>query len=175
MASPIKTGSHLDSARLACEHRRRVLMALGALAISPRVAALTERSPLPTRFDPARDPARDLDTALQMARTTRRRVLAEVGGEWCTWCHIMDHFFAANPDLAKMRDANFIVLRINFSKENQNQAFLARWPKVAGYPHFFVLDANGRLLHSQDTSALEATKNYDPAAFRAFLLEWSPR
>jgi hypothetical protein len=31
------------------------------------------------------------------------------------------------------------------------------------------------LLHSQDTSALEATKSYDPAAFRAFLLEWSPR
>jgi hypothetical protein len=87
----------------------------------------------------------------------------------------MDRFFAANPELAKLRDANFIVLRINFSKENQNQAFLSRWPKVAGYPHFFVLDANGRLLQSQNTSALEATKDYDPVAFRKFLLEWAPR
>ena len=145
------------------------------LAAGPRAEALTESSPLPTRFDPMRDPAHDLETALRMARATRRRVLAEVGGEWCTWCHIMDRFFAANPDLAKIRDANFIVLRINFSKENQNQAFLARWPKVAGYPHLFVLDASGRLLHSQDTSALEATKDYDPAAFRKFLLEWSGR
>ena len=110
-----------------------------------------------------------------MARATRRRVLAEVGGEWCTWCHIMDRFFAANPDLAKIRDANFIVLKINFSKENQNQAFLARWPKVAGYPHFFVLDANGHLLQSQDTSVLETAKDYDPVAFRAFLLKWSGR
>ena len=165
----------LESIRPLRVSRRRVLAALCALIASPRAAALTESSPLPTRFDPARDPAHDLDTALQMARKTRRRVLAEVGGEWCTWCHIMDHFFAANPDLAKMRDANFIVLRINFSKENQNQAFLGRWPKVAGYPHFFVLDANGRLLHSQDTSVLEAAKDYDPAAFRAFLLEWSMR
>jgi thiol:disulfide interchange protein len=110
-----------------------------------------------------------------MARATRRRVLAEVGGEWCTWCHIMDRFFAANPDLAKIRDASFIVLKINFSKENQNQPFLSRWPKVAGYPHFFVLDANGRLLHSQATSALEAAKDYDPIAFRTFLLQWSGR
>src|SRR5216117_1030443 len=82
--------------------RRRFLATLCVLFASPRASALTESSPLPTRFDPARDPARDLDTALQMARATRRRVLAEVGGEWCTWCHIMDRFFAANPDLAKI-------------------------------------------------------------------------
>jgi thiol:disulfide interchange protein len=165
----------LASLRSARPSRRRFLAALCVLLASQPAAALTESSPLPTRFDPARDPARDLGTALQMARATRRRVLVEVGGEWCTWCHIMDRFFAANPDLAKIRDANFIMLRINFSKENQNQAFLSRWPKVAGYPHFFVLDANGRLLQSQDTSVLESTKDYDPIAFRAFLLEWSPR
>jgi thiol:disulfide interchange protein len=155
--------------------RRSFIVALCALLGTTAARAATETSPLPTRFDPARDPARDLDTALRIARVTRRRVLAEVGGEWCTWCHIMDRFFAANPELAKLRDTNYIVLRINFSKENKNQAFLSRWPKVAGYPHFFVLDANGKLLHSQDTSALEAPKDYDPVAFRKFLLEWAPR
>jgi thiol:disulfide interchange protein len=175
MSSTLNTESGLDSARSVCRSRRSFLAALCALVATSRAAALTESSPLPTRFDPARDPARDLDTALQMARATRRRVLAEVGGEWCTWCHIMDRFFAGNPDLAKIRDTNFIVLRINFSKENRNQAFLARWPKVAGYPHLFVLDASGRLLHSQDTSVLEAAKDYDAMAFRAFLLQWSGR
>jgi thiol:disulfide interchange protein len=165
----------LASLRSVRPSRRLFLAALGVLLASRRAGALAESSPLPTRFDPARDPERDLESALRIARTTRRRVLAEVGGEWCTWCHIMDRFFAANPDLAKIRDANFIVLKINFSKENRNQAFLSRWPRVAGYPHFFVLDANGRLLQSQDTSVLEAAKDYDPIAFRAFLLKWSPR
>jgi len=37
-----------------------------------------------------------------------------------------------------------------------------------------VIDTDGRVLHSQDTSALEAGKTYDPAAFRKFLTEWSP-
>jgi thiol:disulfide interchange protein len=154
--------------------RRFIAMAL-ALVATFDAAAITETQPLPTAFDPARDAARDLEAALGVARSTQRRVLVEVGGEWCTWCHIMDRFFAANPDVRKIRDANFVLLRVNFSKENQNQAFLARWPKVAGYPHLFVLDADGRLLHSQDTSALEAAKDYDPLAFRAFLLEWAPR
>ena len=122
-----------------------------------------------------RDAARDLETALRMARATRRRVLVEVGGEWCSWCHILDRFFAANPELKRLRDTNFIWLKVNFSKENPNQALLARWPKVAGYPHLFVLDANGRVLQSQDTGLLEAGKDYDAGAVRAFLVQWSPR
>jgi thiol:disulfide interchange protein len=127
------------------------------------------------KFDPARDTGRDLETALQMARETNRRVLVEIGGEWCTWCHIMDRFFAAHPDLQRVRDANFVWLKVNFSKENPNETLLARWPKVAGYPHLFVLDMDGQVLHSQDTSLLEAGKDYDPAAFRAFLVSGSPK
>jgi hypothetical protein len=149
-------------------------MACGLL-MPLRPAASAETRPLPLKFDPARDSGRDLMIALQAAGATRRRVLVEVGGEWCTWCHIMDRFFAANPDLTRLRDANFIWLKVNFSRENPNEALLARWPKVAGYPHLFVLDADGRLLQSQDTGVLEAGKDYDPIAFRAFLVNWSPK
>lgn len=160
----------------AADRSRRGFVA-GALALLlPLPAAgAREQNPLPWRFEPARDAEADVATALRMARATRRRVLVEVGGEWCKWCHIMDRFFAANPEIKKIRDANFIWLKVNFSKENKNEALLARWPKVAGYPHLFVLDASGRVLRSQDTAELEAGQDYDPVAFRAFLVEWSPR
>jgi thiol:disulfide interchange protein len=155
--------------------RRRFVAMACALLAPLRAAVGAEAHPLPTRFDPARDAGKDLDAALRMARATRRRVLVEVGGEWCSWCHIMERFFAANADVRRLRDANFIWLKINYSKENPNEALLSRWPKVAGYPHLYVLDADGRLLQSQDTGPLEAGKSYDPIAFRAFLVEWSPR
>ena len=129
---------------------------------------------MPTRFDPARDATKDLETALRIAREAGRNALVDIGGEWCAWCHIMDRFFAANPDLTRLRDANYVWLKINFSRDNPNEALLRRWPEVAGYPHFFVLDGNGRLLHSQDTGALEKGKDYDPAAMRAFLARWAP-
>ena len=154
--------------------RRRIFAIACAIFVPVGVEAAPEVLPLPVKFDPSRDALRDVDAALQLAKTTNRRVLVEIGGEWCVRCHIMDRFFTANPDINALRDARFVWLKVNYSKENSNAALLARWPKVAGYPHLYVIDTDGRVLHSQDTSALEAGKTYDPAAFRKFLTEWSP-
>jgi len=154
--------------------RRRIFAIACAIFVPVGVEAAPEVLPLPVKFDPSRDALRDVDAALQLAKTTNRRVLVEIGGEWCVWCHIMDRFFTANPDINALRDARFVWLKVNYSKENSNAALLARWPKVAGYPHLYVIDTDGRVLHSQDTSALEAGKTYDVAAFRKFLTEWSP-
>jgi len=154
--------------------RRRIFAIACAIFVPVGVEAAPEVLPLPVKFDPSRDALRDVDAALQLAKTTNRRVLVEIGGEWCVWCHIMDRFFTANPDINALRDARFVWLKVNYSKENSNAALLARCPKVAGYPHLSVIDTDGRVLHSQDTSALEAGKTYDPAAFRKFLTEWSP-
>ena len=45
----------------------------------------------------------------------------------------------------------------------------------AGYPHFFVLDGQGKLLHSQDTAELEKGKSYRARRFKRFLTRWGPR
>ena len=154
---------------------RRRFLAVAAVLLPWCAGAAESASPLPLEFDPARNPARDLEVALRMAHATGRRVLIEVGGEWCTWCHILDRFFEANPDLRRFRDANYIWLKVNWSPENQNEAFLRRYPAIPGYPHFFVLDPSGKLAFSQNTSELEAKKNYDPASMRAFLVKWAPK
>jgi len=155
--------------------RRRLLAICAAWALTGPAVAAEPSSPLPTDFDPARDPARDLEVAQRIAHAAGRRVLVEVGGEWCSWCHILDRFFEANPDLRRYRDANYVWLKVNWSPENTNQAFLRRYPPIPGYPHFFVLDGNGRLAHSQASSELEAKKSYDAAAMYAFLVKWAPR
>ena len=76
---------------------------------------------------------------------------------------------AANPDVRARIDAHYVWLKINFSRQNTNEAVLSRRPKVAGYPHLFVLDAGGALVHSQDTGALEDSRSYDKGRFLAFL------
>ena len=152
--------------------RRFIAMACAVLAL-PVAAAAPEAAQLPAKFDPSRDAPRDVEAALQLARASKRRVLVDIGGEWCSWCHIMDRFFAANADLKALRDERFVWLKVNYSKQNENEALLSRWPKVAGYPHLFVLDTDGRVLQSQDTSVLEAGNTYDVAAFRKFLTVWS--
>lgn len=126
------------------------------------------------RFDPTRSASADLANAVTLAQKSGKRIILDVGGEWCIWCVITDKFFIANLDLAKLRDENFIWLKINFSEENKNEEFLAAYPKVAGYPHLFVLDENGKLLHSQNTAELEKGKSYDLAVYTDFLKKWSP-
>jgi thiol:disulfide interchange protein len=129
---------------------------------------------LPAKFDPARDAAADVATAAKQAKAQGKRVLVDVGGEWCSWCHILDRFIDANADVRSLRDAGYVWVKVNWSKDNKNEALLSRWPKIQGYPHFFVLDGEGKLLHSQDTGSLESGKDYDRAKVVAFLKAWAP-
>jgi len=126
-------------------------------------------------YDPARNADQDIKDAVAEAGRTGKRVLLEVGGEWCIWCHHMDEFFEKHPELLALREKNFIMVKINFSDENKNEQVLSRYPAVKGYPHIFVLEGYyGKLLHSQDTGQLEEGKSYNLDKFMAFLKEWSP-
>ena len=104
--------------------------------------AIAHAADLPSKFDPARDAAADVAHAVAIAKAQGKRVIVDVGGEWCTWCHIMDRFIAANDNVRSLIDAHYVWVKVNYSKQNPNDALLARWPKVAGYPHLFVLDAH---------------------------------
>lgn len=125
-------------------------------------------------YDPARNAEQDIRAAVAEAGRTGKRILLEVGGEWCIWCHIMDDYFEKNPELLSLREKNFIMMKINFSEENKNEQVLSRYPPVSGYPFIFVLDRDGKLLHAQDTGKLEEGKSYNLTKFMAFLKEWSP-
>src|SRR5205085_1417883 len=113
--------------------------------------------------------------AVAEAKRTHRRILLEVGGDWCIWCHRLEEFFEAHSDLTAGRDAAFVTVKVNFSDESKNEAFLSKYPTIPGYPHIFVLESDGTLLHSQDTGELEAGKSYDHSKLMAFLERWAPK
>ncbi|MBN9663201.1 MAG: thioredoxin family protein [Acidobacteria bacterium] len=126
-------------------------------------------------YDPKANPAADLTRAVEQARKEKKNILLDVGGEWCSWCHRLDQFFAANAGLLETREKNFVFLKVNFSPENENKEFLGQFPKIEGYPHLIVLDSNGKLLKSQETDVLEEGKGYNLQRFSAFLAQWAPK
>ncbi len=129
---------------------------------------------LPKKIDPKRDAGKDLSLAIKMAGEAEKNILLDVGGNWCIWCRIMDKWIKENTDVESYLHANFILLKINFSPENENKEFLSQFPKVPAYPHLFVLSSEGKLLHSQDTGLLEKDNSYNKEKFLDFLKEWSP-
>lgn len=125
------------------------------------------------KFDPSRDPFKDLSIAIDEASKLNKRIILDVGGEWCKWCHIIDKFIDEQTEINEYLNNHYIVLKINYSEENKNENFLTRYPEIEGYPHFFILEKNGELLHSQNTGLLEEGKSYDPEKFMNFLKKWS--
>ncbi|HRF60104.1 MAG TPA: thioredoxin family protein [Fimbriimonadaceae bacterium] len=144
------------------------------LVLSLFAVALTQPKPTREPFDPKRDAAKDIAAAIKTAKKENKRIILDVGGEWCIWCKRLDQFFLDNRDCADVLKKNFVVVKVNYSKENENKEVLSKYPKITGYPHLFVLDKNGKLLHSQDTGLLEEGDHHDRTKIMEFLKKWSP-
>lgn len=124
------------------------------------------------KFDPAANPADDLRAVVETTQVSGKRILLDVGGEWCKWCHLFDKFLVEHTEIGKLFFNTFEVVKVNVSKENKNEAFLSAYPKVDGYPHFFILESDGTFLHSQNTAELEHESSYSAEKLNAFILNW---
>jgi thioredoxin-related protein len=127
-----------------------------------------------TEFDPDRDAAKDIQDAITQAQKTNKRIILDVGGDWCIWCHRIDNFIESHKEIKEYLHKNFILVKVNYSKENRNEEVLSKYPEIPGYPHFFILESDGKLLHSQNTGELEKDKDYSVEKMMAFLKKWSP-
>ena len=124
-------------------------------------------------YDPARDPVADLAATIRTAQAANKRIVLQVGGDWCGWCHKLDRYVAEHPAVASTLHHGFVIMKVNKSGENENAEFLAQYPKIPGYPHWYVLESDGTLLHSQGTAALEDGGTYSESALLEFLRTWS--
>jgi len=130
-------------------------------------------------FDPTRDSGKDLRVAMEQAQREHKNILMDVGGNWCPWCIVLDRTLHEDAELHALLEKNYVLLHVNFSKENENLSFLGAYPKATGYPAWYVLSAKGKLLKAEDTSELEQTHNldagYNKATVAAFLTKNAPR
>jgi thioredoxin-related protein len=124
------------------------------------------------KYDPQVDPAKELVETIRIAQDSKKRILLQVGGEWCGWCHKLDNYIADHAAVSQAIGQHFLIMKVNFSDENKNEAFLAQYPTIPGYPHLYVLESDGTLLHSQNTVELEEGSSYNEAALLAFVDRW---
>ena len=144
-----------------------LLVAQVSVAQGPEMPAYSQG------YDPGRDPFADGRAALQLAKGTRRYVLIEVGGDWCSWCHVLDRFLQGHPSLQARLHKTFVLLKVNVDEENDNAAFLSAFPQALGYPHMYVTDNAGSILASQDTAEFLENGKYSEKRFQRFLDHWS--
>ena len=149
------------------------LMFLCLLAGFPALASTHLDLPAYSKtYDVNRNPSADGRAALKLAKETQRKILVEVGGDWCSWCHVLDRFIKDHPTLEARLHETFVLLKVNVSDANDNAEFMASLPPALGYPHMYIIGADGIILHSQDTAEFLEKKKYSEQQFLAFLDRW---
>ncbi|MDD3877097.1 MAG: thioredoxin family protein [Bacteroidales bacterium] len=126
-------------------------------------------------YNPSADPRADLQQAINEAQTSDKHVLVQVGGNWCSWCIKLHNFILQNPVLDSIIHADYVTVKINYSRENPNKELMQEleFPHRFGFPVLLILDGNGKRLHTQDTGLLEKDDNYDLENIKRFLLKWN--
>lgn len=149
------------------------LSTIGNIAFANKPVDHLQLPAFSINYDPERDAFKDGRAAIELAKSTQRHVLIEVGGDWCKWCHVLDRFLEQNPDIRTRLHETFVILKVNVSDANDNAAFLAAFPRPLGYPHMYVADKNGSILLSKDTADFLSQGQYSRQRFHEFFEQWT--
>ena len=161
--------------------KKRILFALIAVSF---VATMYAQNGLKRVYDESLNPMEQIDEALVQAKEKGKFVICQVGGNWCPWCLRFADFITNDSTISQLVDENFIYIHVNYDpnadqKEQQQLAaeMMKRLnnPARFGFPVFVVLDANGRVLHIQDSSFLEEGKGYNKEKVIRFFKNWTPK
>jgi thioredoxin-related protein len=133
------------------------LMGVSAMAQNTKDAAPKELGHI---YNPQANAQADIDAAVAKAKSSGKHVLLQVGGNWCIWCIRFHDLVEKTPELKDYINNNYEFVLVNYSPEAKNTAVLNKLgnPGRFGYPNFVVLDGSGKVIHIQDSGALERDK-----------------
>jgi thiol:disulfide interchange protein len=142
-------------------------------SIAAAGASIVNQQPLYSQvYDPKRNAFDDGRAALELAKQTNRRVMIEVGGDWCVYCHIFDRFIKSDKEVAGQFFDTFVLLKVNYSDENTNKEFLSNFKGIDGYPYIFITESNGKVIYANDMREMTIKGKPSKEKMLRFLNHW---
>lgn len=155
-----------------------------AILMLMTVMTITAQTTLKKVYNENIDPMEQIDKALVKAKANGKYVVCQVGGNWCPWCLRFADFAEKNQAVNKVINDNFVYIHVNYNPRKAGGEEAAKKaaklmqrldnPARFGFPVFVVLDANGKVLHTQDSSFLEEEKSYSEKKVLRFFNNWTP-
>jgi thiol-disulfide isomerase/thioredoxin len=122
------------------------LGATGAMATArtPHVAATTIDAlakPLPLPYDEKADARADLTAAIKRAKQEHKRVLIDMGGNWCPDCRVLAGIFSL-PDVRPFLERHFVIVEVDIGRYDKNLDIADRYGAHydRGAPAVLVID-----------------------------------
>lgn len=119
------------------------------------------------------NPWTDISTAVKKAKAEKKRVILDFGGDWCGDCQVLDIYMHQSPN-AELLEKHFVLVHIDIGHMDHNVAVATKYkvPISKGVPALAVLDADGKLLFSQEHKEFENMSLVKPGDVTAFLNRW---
>jgi thiol:disulfide interchange protein len=172
-------------------HRTSLLLAIALLAFAASGSILGCKSNQPTTaategqpvtqppavkkhlYSAEADPKAEIAAALKQASLEHKRIILDFGGDWCGDCQVLDIYFHQTPNL-ELVDKNFLLVHVDIGHFDKNLDITEKYnvPLKKGVPALAVIDADGKLLYSQQAAEFGDIRYMYPASVTDFLNRW---
>jgi len=159
-----------------------LVLALAALpaaaALHAPAIAITSLSDLsvPDRpYDENANADAAVDAAFAMAKATHRRVMLDLGGNWCADCRILAGIMEL-PNMRRFLAAHYVLVNVDVGRFNKNLQVPARFgitERLEGVPSVLVADPDGSLVNKDHIFALADARSMTPQAIADWLAQWT--
>ena len=126
-------------------------------------------------YDPAANADAAVNEAFARARLNGKRVLLELGGNWCPDCVILTNVMKL-PSVAPFIAAHYEVVLVDIGRLNRNLQVPERFGfkhRLEGVPFVIVADGDGKLLNGTTTATLVTARTMNPQAIVDRLADWA--
>ena len=119
----------------------------------------------------------DVDAAFVRAKASGRKVLIDLGGNWCPDCIILANVMAM-PDLKPWLEARYEIVAVDVGRFDRNLQVPARFgltQRLKGVPTVLIVTPDGKLVNDGDPFTLANATAMSPQKIADWLAQWVER
>ncbi len=145
---------------------------------APHVVSVTEmaqlETPLPVPYDDTADAEAALAATIARAKADGKRVLIDLGGNWCTDCRILAAVMEL-PELKAFVAKHYDVVEIDVGRMTRNLQIPARYgiTKLVGVPTVLIVEPSGKLINVTNSADLADARSMNPQGIANWLARWA--
>ena len=126
-------------------------------------------------FSDSADANADVDKAFAQARASNKRVLIDLGANWCADCRILQALMD-RPDVHDFLAAYYAIAVVDVGRLNRNLQIPARFgitDRLEGVPAILIADPDGKLVNAGQILALDEARHMTPQDVVDWLARWT--
>ena len=153
-----------------------VMPAQAATAPKPSIVKMEQLPVLTLQpYDEAANADAQVASAFARAQKSHKRVLIDLGGNWCVDCLILANFVRL-PEMRRFMTAHYEEVLVDVGRFNRNLQIPARFgitKRLEGVPALLIVTPDGKLVNGADIFATADAHSMTPQALASYLAKYA--